>query len=162
MFQPQSCCVWYIEAFGAICSPQAGFQHTHCRFSIEGDEALASYSLLEWREKWICSILNQLQYFMLSTGSSDTVKHIDNESRGNEHCPCEGSNFFSAIQKVWPLNHYAFLFLFSIYMYIYIISIRHLILVICVPEEVLVPHGVRLSVRAVMSTKLHMLSTQFL
>ena len=46
--QPQSCCVWHIEASDTICSPQAGLQHTHCPFSVDDGEALASYSLLEW------------------------------------------------------------------------------------------------------------------
>ena len=27
--QPQMCCVWHIETSDAICSPQAGLQHTH-------------------------------------------------------------------------------------------------------------------------------------
>ena len=44
-----SLCVahWHIEQSGAMCSPQAGLQHTHCSFSVEDGEALASYSLLE-------------------------------------------------------------------------------------------------------------------
>ena len=37
-----------METSGTICSPQAGLQHTHCPFSADDGEALASYSLLKW------------------------------------------------------------------------------------------------------------------
>ena len=40
--------MWHIETSGAICSPQAGLQHSHCPFSVDDGETLVSYSLLEW------------------------------------------------------------------------------------------------------------------
>ena len=48
MSQPQNCGVWHNETSGAIYSPQAGLQHTHCPFSVDDGEALTSHSLLEW------------------------------------------------------------------------------------------------------------------
>ena len=81
MSQPENCCVWHIETSDAICIPLVGLQHTHCPFSVDDSEALASYSLLEWSvstmsslqvitdvqmhvliklHKWKCPILGQL------------------------------------------------------------------------------------------------------
>ena len=39
--------MWRILTSDTICSPQAGLQYTHCRFSVDDGEALASYFLLE-------------------------------------------------------------------------------------------------------------------
>ena len=47
---------WHIEQSGAMCSPQAGLQHTHCSFSVEDGEALVSYSLLEWNVSAMSSL----------------------------------------------------------------------------------------------------------
>ena len=57
MSQLQTCCVRHIETSGVICSPQAGLQYTHCPFSVDDGEALASYSLL----KWSVSAMSSLQ-----------------------------------------------------------------------------------------------------
>ena len=54
MSQPQNCC--HIETSGAICTPQVGLQHTQSPFSVDEDDALASYYLLEWSVSAISSL----------------------------------------------------------------------------------------------------------
>ena len=55
------CCVWHIETSGAICRPQDGL-HTHCPFSVDDGEALASY--FYWNDVFLqCSAYTWLQTF---------------------------------------------------------------------------------------------------
>ena len=130
--QPHNCSVWHIELSCAICSPQAALQHTHCPFSVDDSEALASHSLLKWSVATLSSLhvitfrcvflLNpKVQFrvdFMKDTlfmfGISAMVKSLDNESRLNGLCIPWRGNFSAShcwvMQKGRPLKNVHFYF----------------------------------------------------
>ena len=96
--------MWHIETSGNICSPQDGLQHTHCAFSVNNGEALASH----YGDVIMSMIASQITSLMIVYSDADQRKHQSSTSlafaRGIHRGPVNSPHKWPVTQKMFPFD----------------------------------------------------------